>query len=338
MANDEQDRLRKLAELRDGGVLSDEEYRIARARLVAAARRREEGPDEPDEPSLLQSYWPAFLGLAVLIVLIVGVVVYGRMAADRDASVSNIAAVQDLGSNVLDAEPASAELCASTDAYARIRDMIFEQAQQQYGGNPGPLASLRQAVGVRMQYPLLRAVHDDVGRTDCSGHLVLDLPPPARGAFDGLPTLEADLEYGVQQAADGNGTVVEFTGADEIVRQLAVAAGLVASRGSAGPSVATAAPEPRAVESRPSFECSGALSNTERLICSDGELSRLDRDLAATYRSLRERLSPDEWEVVSEHQLEFLRRRANCPDLACLRSTYVAQIRFLGRFGEDRAF
>lgn len=347
MAKDEQDRLRKLAELRDQSVLSEEEYRSARARLVATGRRQAErtSEEEDDDQSRLRAFWPAFLGLAVLIVLIVGVVVYGRMAAERDADSFNVVAEQIVGSNMLDVEPDAAQLCASADTYARIRDAVFERAQQQYGGNPAPLASLRQSVGVRMQYPMLRAVQKEVGRTDCSGHLVLDLPPPTRGAFDGLPVLEADLEYGVQDAAGGSRALIELTGADEVIRQLAVAANLVVSRASASPSSSPSpslspAAEPLVASSgpRPSFSCAGSLSDVEHLICSDEELAHMDREVAALFRSLREQLGPDEWDIVSDGQRRFLRRRSDCPDVSCVRGAYASQARFLKRFRDGEGF
>jgi hypothetical protein len=54
MAEDDLDRLNKLAELRDRGVLSDEEFLNAKARLLGGSPRRgvREGAATPGRPSL----------------------------------------------------------------------------------------------------------------------------------------------------------------------------------------------------------------------------------------------------------------------------------------------
>jgi hypothetical protein len=329
MAEHEQDRLNKLTELRNSGVLSEAEFQTASARL-RAQRAQPEMEVAEGGSSLLRSYWPAFVGLGILILLVLGVVLYGRMASDDETVDLNLAISNDLAAaNVLDAAPTGADRCASTAAYIRIKDAIFARAQKQFGGDPGPLESLRRSVGTRVQYPLLRSVHQDVKRTDCSGHLVLDLPPPARGAFDGLPALESDIQYSVQPAADGAGDVVEVAGGDDIVQQLAVAAGLVGSRraGSTGDTQLTAS-------YNPSFDCSGTLSNVEQIVCRDEQLSQLDRTVTSRYRSLRQVLPPDDWQVVVDSQREFLRRRAACANAACVHDAYVAQARYLDRLGD----
>jgi uncharacterized protein YecT (DUF1311 family) len=327
MAEDERDRLNKLAELRKSGVLSEEEYQAARARLRTRSKFQE--IEEVDAtPSILQSYWPALVGLGILILLIIGVVLYGRMGTQDETVDLNVAVGNDVAAaNVLEAAPTGNALCASTSTYLRIKDAIFDRAQKQFGGDPGPLESLRRSVGVRMQYPLLRGVHQDINRTDCSGRLILDLPPAARGAFDSVPALESDIQFSVQPSADGNGDVVEVSGGDDVVQQLAVAAGLVyARRAQAG-----ALPQKTF---DPSFDCGGSLSNVERMICSDEQLSQLDRALAARYQALKQEFSAAEWQQVVDSQRDFLRRRAACADVACLHDAYVAQARFLDRLND----
>lgn len=328
MEEDKQERLRKLTELRDSGVLSEGEYQIAKTRLLAAREARATDA-RPEEPSLLSSYWPALVGFGILMLLVVAVVLYGKMQADEDVVDLNVSLSSGVGSNVLDAAPSGTELCESGIAHGQIKDMIFERAQQQYGGDPGPLDSLRKAVGVRMQYPMLRAVRQDVGRTDCGGHLVLDLPPSVHAAFDGRPALEADVEYAIQPAADGSGNVAQITGADQIIEQLAVAASLVGGQGKA-PAGGARPQGPF----NPSFDCRGTLSNVERMICDDEQLAQLDRALAERYLALRRELPRPEWQLVSESQREFLRRRARCTNVACLNDAYSAQSSFLERFGE----
>jgi len=322
VAEEEQERLRRLVELRRRGRLSDDEG--------ASARVRVQRDPEPvyERASIWQSWWPAFLGFGILILLIAGVVIYGRMvAAQEDTADLNIATSIDTGSNVLDAAQIGAETCASQAASARIKEEIFNRAQAQYGGDPAPLESLRGAVGARMQYPQLRGLHEDVGRADCTGHLVIDLPPSVRTAFDGMPALEADLEYSVQQGADGTGNVMDMKGVDEVVRQLAVAASLVG-----GPGKAPIEDLQARQIYNPSFACRGTLTNVENLICHDEQLARLDRDLAERFVGLRRELTGADWATVSDSQRAFLRRRAACLDVACLSDAYTAQLRVLDRY------
>ena len=323
MADEEQERLRRLAELRRRSRLADDEPERASARV----RVQREPEPKPQGPSIWEAWWPAFVGFGVLVLMIAALVIYGRMtAATEDAGDLNIAVSIDAGSNVIDAAQKGAESCGSVAAYARIKDEIFNRAQALYGGDPAPLDSLRNAVSARMQYPQVRGLREDVGRTDCGGHLVIDLPPSVRTAFDGLPALEADLEYGVQQAANGSGSVVELKGVDDVVRQLAVAAGLVGGPGKAP------IEEPRPEQAySPSFACRGMLSNVERMICHDEQLSRLDREVAERFVTLRRELSGADWMPVNDAQRAFLRRRAACLDVACLNDAYVAQVRVLQR-------
>src|SRR5207249_12269629 len=83
----------------------------------------------------------------------------------------------------------------------------------------------------------------------------------------------------------------------------------------------------------PGFDCRGSLSNIEQMICQDEQLSQLDRALTARYQSLKQELSATEWQLVVDSQRDFLRRRGACGDVACLHDVYVAQTRYLDRFG-----
>lgn len=329
MEEDKRRRLKKLTEFRDSGVLSEGQYQIAKTRLLAADAADADDEYADPRPSLLASYWPALVGFGILIVMVVGVVIYGRMQAEQDMVDLNVTMSSDAVPNLLDTAPSGAEVCSSDATGAGLRDIIFERAQQQYGGDPGPLESLRKAVGMRMNYPQVRGLRPDVGRTDCGGRFVLDLPPSVHGAFDGLSALEADIGYAVQVDAQGNASVAEITGADQLIEQLAVAASVVGGPGKAPDDLV-----PKQAASRPSFDCRRALFNVERLICRDEGLSKLDRDLALRYESLRRDLSGADWQSVSDSQRNFLRRRTGCRDVACLHDLYVARMRYLDQVAD----
>jgi uncharacterized protein YecT (DUF1311 family) len=161
-----------------------------------------------------------------------------------------------------------------------------------------------------------------LGRTECGSRIIFDLPPTVRAAFDGAPSLEADIEYAFQTAADGTGSVVEVQGVDFVVQQLATAAGMSGE----------AALGDHARTYNPSFDCGGKLSNVERMICQDEELARLDRALAARYAQLRTQVAATDWQSVADGQKAFLQRRGACADTACVRDSHAAQMRYYNQF------
>lgn len=74
-----------------------------------------------------------------------------------------------------------------------------------------------------------------------------------------------------------------------------------------------------------SFDCAGARTATEKTICADAALSKLDEQLAVAYRqTLAKTASKDS---VRQWQKAWLSgTRDNCPDPACLKTAYTAQL------------
>jgi uncharacterized protein len=69
---------------------------------------------------------------------------------------------------------------------------------------------------------------------------------------------------------------------------------------------------------RPSFDCAKAATATERTICANDRLARLDRSLATAYRRLGAELAVT-GEVFANEQTAFLKQRDACgADVACL--------------------
>ncbi len=73
-----------------------------------------------------------------------------------------------------------------------------------------------------------------------------------------------------------------------------------------------------------SFECTKATSQVERLICLDGELSKLDDVMASAYRRAFD--APDMAEKVRSDQRQWLGKRKSCSDSACIKHLYVDRI------------
>ena len=72
----------------------------------------------------------------------------------------------------------------------------------------------------------------------------------------------------------------------------------------------------------PSFDCRQARSNTEKMICSDAELSRLDRELGRAYERARKATS-DPSAFRRQGELEWRRRETMCQDHGCLLRWYA---------------
>lgn len=108
---------------------------------------------------------------------------------------------------------------------------------------------------------------------------------------------------------------------------------------------------PTIAAERPSFDCSKAGSASEKAICANSRLARLDRGIAGAYRALRSDL--DLQETLTKEQGDFLQKRDACgADVACLtremesrraalaleplRGSTDERERFVGRYRNDR--
>ena len=72
----------------------------------------------------------------------------------------------------------------------------------------------------------------------------------------------------------------------------------------------------------PSFDCRRARSNTEKMICSDAELARLDRELGRAYTRAKN-TTPDPAAFQRQSELEWRRRETICQDRGCLLRWYA---------------
>lgn len=117
--------------------------------------------------------------------------------------------------------------CAAQATYDAIRRELFRRAAQVRGGDEQAFARLSDFAMLRMNGPVLRGVDDQLHAVTCSGSASLDLPPGV-SVSDGRSSLSADIDYMVQQAADGSGMVVRVANADPITIPLAtVPAGMI---------------------------------------------------------------------------------------------------------------
>lgn len=73
-----------------------------------------------------------------------------------------------------------------------------------------------------------------------------------------------------------------------------------------------------------SFDCTEAASRAEKLICAEGELSKLDDDLAFAYSIAS--VDPDLANQVRRDQRQWLVMRNGCGDMACIKSAYTRRL------------
>lgn len=111
--------------------------------------------------------------------------------------------------------------CASTATYARLKEVLFEEAVRIRNADPANLDTLAASAVVRMENPTVKSRDEDLNVTVCTGRFVLELPPGAEGGFGGERRLVADIEYAAQAAADGSGLVYQMNGAEPIIYKLA---------------------------------------------------------------------------------------------------------------------
>ena len=71
-----------------------------------------------------------------------------------------------------------------------------------------------------------------------------------------------------------------------------------------------------------SFDCTKASTKIEKFICSDGELSKLDDELASLYASVRSQNQ----DIVSQQRKWLREKRGTCETVDCLKLVYRERI------------
>jgi uncharacterized protein len=83
-----------------------------------------------------------------------------------------------------------------------------------------------------------------------------------------------------------------------------------------------------------SFDCKGAKSAIEKMICSDVRLSQLDEDLGSVY-TLALTAAPDP-ETLKREQREWVKNNRNrCASTGCLYSSYESRLAALKEYGTN---
>jgi uncharacterized protein YecT (DUF1311 family) len=298
--------------------------------------------------------------LIVGLILLVVLVAYFATSRnpDQDKLTGNDAATANT------AAPDPAKACASKATYDLIKRDIFRRAAEVRGSDAATYDKLANYAALRMENPVMESQDTSSNAVNCSGSLSIDLPP-GLGVVGGRRTLSADVDYTVQPAADGSGSVVLIRNADAIITPLATLARLsepaaVAPTASTEMNEVTGTepgtlppsqtqsnmtqpqqqplPLPQASSSgaRPSFDCANARSKGEIAVCSDAGLAALDRNMAAQYARAIAGASPEQAALLRRTRDRFISYRDHCPSRSCIGDAYVGRMREIRDITEGR--
>jgi uncharacterized protein YecT (DUF1311 family) len=259
------------------------------------------------------------------------------------------------GNETAQSEPQKAaapeKLCSSKQTYDLIKRDLFRRAAQLRGSDQAAFDQLSNYAVLRMENPVMESQDESTGAVNCSGSLSLDLPPGV-AIVGSRRTLTADVDYTVQTAADGSGTVVLLRNADSIVTPLATLAKVSqpqAQPGEEQPGAEEVEENVAASESankdvgprtdypgRPSFDCSNAETRGEIAVCSDSGLSALDVNMATQYRRALASASPEQRATLQRTRDRFIAYRDRCPSRSCIGDAYVGRMKEIRDIMEGR--
>ena len=273
----------------------------------------------------------------------------------------------------ISAASAPEKLCASNATYDSIKRELFRRAAQVRGNNAAAYDQIANSAALRMQNPVMVSEDSATGAVNCSGSLSLDLPP-GLVVVGGRTSLAADVDYTVQQAADGSGNVVLLKNADSVITPLATLVRTAAppppvdqvappqppaevappqgiNTGQEGAPVQPSAPQPRPgaapvpspaaprtapASARPSFSCAKARTRSEVVICSDAGLAALDRRMAVEYSRAAAVAAPDQRALLRDTAHRFYAYRDRCPNSQCIATAYSDRMREMRDIIEGR--
>lgn len=288
----------------------------------------------------------ALIGGLVLLLLLIAYFTTNRDPAQDKLSDSQITA----GGR---APAASGEKsCAAKSTYDLIKRELFRRAAQLRGSDAAAFDRLSAYSVVRMENPVMESEDSASRAVQCSGSLSLDLPPGV-AVVGGRRTLMSGIDYSVQPAADGSGSVVLLRNADSIIAPLATLARMsqpaaptatqTPGLDSPGQPVGTLPPAPAAppvpqappappqpVGASPSFDCAKARSRGEIAVCAQPTLAALDRQMAAQFNRAYAQADPAQRAVLQRTRSGFLGYRDSCRSDACIADAYNGRMREIG--------
>lgn len=279
----------------------------------------------------------ALIGALLLLVLLLA-----YFMSSRNPDQDKLTGTETADDNAAPEDPS--KLCASKATYDIIKRDLFRRAAEVRGSDQPAFDKLSGYAVLRMENPVMESQDKSTGAVNCSGSLSLDLPPGV-AIVGSRRTLTSDVDYTVQPAADGSGTVVLLRNADAIITPLATLARVSEPDAEAATDLNEAAPagpieDVGASESankevgpqtsypgRPSFDCSSAQTKGEIAVCSDSGLSALDVNMATQYSRAISAASPEQRALLQRTRDRFLAYRDRCPNRSCIGDAYVGRMK-----------
>src|SRR5438874_300365 len=135
----------------------------------------------------------ALAGGLVLLVLLIAYFATNRNSQQDKLTTGQVSQAQ---------APAAEKSCATRATYDLIKRELFRRAAQLRGSDQAAYDKLSAYAVVRMENPVMESQDSQTGAVNCSASLSLDLPPGV-AVVGGRRTLMSDIDYTIQQAADG---------------------------------------------------------------------------------------------------------------------------------------
>ena len=307
----------------------------------------EPGPD-PGVQRPVQRVNSTVIAAVLLGILIIGIVA-AVMIGNRSSGDDRLGDGDSAAASRQDPE----QRCSGSQTYDRIKRELFNRAAELRGNDKASFQKVASYSALRMEAPVVSEENEKVGSVSCTATAYLDLPP-GLAVVGGRRTLNGELGYTVQPAADGTGDVVTLTSADSIVTPLATLARVGGAASSAldgtentvtpvpeipsdplapvPPVAAPAAPTAPATpapsaSSNPSFNCRNARTRGEIAVCESDGLAALDRSMSAQYSAAVADADARQRAMLARTRDAFLRFRDNCPSEACMAQTYRGRMR-----------
>ncbi|MCL6730520.1 lysozyme inhibitor LprI family protein [Sphingomonas hankyongi] len=283
---------------------------------------------------------PVFIALGVLLLLLLGLWLFTTTRNEDQDKLINPSTETSSASD-------PDKLCSKKATYDLIKRELFRRAAQVRGSDQAAFDRLSSYATLRMENPVMESEDSGTGAVNCSGSLSLDLPLGV-AVVGGRRTVSAEVDYSVQQATDDSGPVVLLRNADPIITPLATLARIAEPAAQPAspdanvvspadplapqPEAQPAAPmaprsEPRAVNTRPSFDCGNAGTRGEIAVCSDAGLATLDRQMAAQFNRALGIAGPNERSILQRTRSRFLSYRDSCQTNGCIADAYRGRMR-----------
>lgn len=276
-------------------VLSNPDRRADYDASVAEHRRIRFEPVQANAAALRwrSLLWPvAAIGITVLAAGMIAFAVSPPMPGLTKSDSASLEAINPV-SKAADARPAekkpdqAASLCSHALAPNLIKQELFRLAAEQASSDRAVLAQAEPMVSARIE-----SVHGEGDSGGCGRWLSLDIPP-GMVVDGGRTSVAADLDFTLTRNGDGVLQLARLAGAKGIIRSLSTLA-LEPKE----PAIEIDKPEPVASAPAPARKsvirqatatatadpCSGISGRSDRMLCQNGNLSSLDRQLSSFYR------------------------------------------------------